>query len=427
MLERLKHLIDLKKPSHKAALFYTSSSLIKSFINIISGFILLRFVSPEEVGIWQGIFIASTYAAFLNFGVPTGLHREIPYLHGRGEKEKACLLASSAKFLSFSCFYLSLVLLLLGVIYLKIHNQSNIIIFSFTGVFLIIAISFLHNFYIVLYRSNQAFIILSKINYAESTILILLFPLIIYKGYNGYILYQVLNHLIFLLLLVLFNPIKSNLKLRLPDILHLAKIGFPIFIMNYLYGIGKSFLKFALLFYGGVQLLGIFAPVFAIINGIKMLPIAISRFFYPSFSYQLGKTGNTLLLWLSVKKITLVLLTILSIIFLPLILIIPFIIENYFPKYIESIIAIQMVIASGIISASFIGVNALNSLNSIKSRFYITLIYLLCSMAFPFIVPKFFQNYVFAIALSIILIDITSFITSWLITKSALLNVKTNS
>lgn len=334
------------------------------------------------------------------------------------------MLTSSARFLSFACAGITLLILSGGVVYFILHKSPINTLLSFTGVFLVIGISFLHNYYVVLYRTNQAFKNLSKINFIEGVFLLLLFPAIVLWGFHGYIAYQVLNHLFFLSLLVLFNPIKTSLRFNIRDIFHLAKIGLPIFILGYLYSIGKSFLKFAILAFGGVHLLGIFAPVFAVINAVKMLPLAISRFLYPKFSYQLGKTGDPQLLWKPVRKITILLIVSHTIFFVPVVFIIPNAIESFFPKYTDSILSTQMVILSAILSSSFIGINALNSLKAIKSRLYITIIYLVSSIIFPFTMPSILGNPILGIAISIIIIDVFNFITSWFITKKALLNAK---
>ncbi|MFN3554341.1 MAG: lipopolysaccharide biosynthesis protein [Bacteroidales bacterium] len=412
-------------PTAISGFLYTSSSLIKSFVGIVSGFLVLRYVAPEEIGIWQAFFIISTYAGFLNAGVPSGLNREIPFLFGKGMKEKAFEMAAAAKYFSQVCGGIAFLAMALGTALMLYFQQPWRNILAFSGVLVLVALEFLYGYYIVLYRTNEAFRDFSKVNIAESVLLVGLFPAIIYFGFTGFVVYKVLTSLIFLLLLKFYNPIKVRASFNRKHIVDLIKIGLPIAVMGYLYGIGKSFIKFALLYHGGVLLLGVFAPVFAIISAIKILPKTLARFFYPKFSYELGKTGDTRQLWKKVQRISFYLAIMLCLFFIPVIFLIPFFIETFLPKYTESIFAAQMVTLSALIASSFLGVHALNSLKAYKGRLIITLIYLITAAAFPFSLPLFFQNPIIGISVSLVVVDIVNFVVSYFVTRYSLLNAKT--
>lgn len=406
----------------KTAFFYSSSSILKSVVGTASGFIALLYITPEEIGVWQAFFIIITYANFVSLGIPDGLNREIPYLQGEGKEKEGLELASAAKFYSYICFGITIISLIVGGFLVNYYGQEKLHLYSFIGVLLILSIQFLYRYYVVLYRTNDAFKKFSYVNLTQGVLLILLFPLIIYYKMEGFILYKILNDLFFLFLLVIYSPIKVKPKYNLKYLIHLIKVGLPIYTMGYLNQLGKSFIKFAILYYGGTITLGLFAPVFAVINGVKILPTSLARFFYPRFSFQFGKTQDTVSLWKSVKNISIYLFIFLSIVFIPIIFLIPYVVEVFLPHYSESILPTQMVIISTILLSSFLGVYALNSIKAYKSRLILTIAYLFNALCFSFLLPIFIDNLLISIALAIIVTDLMNFVITFFIVRRKLLN-----
>ena len=77
---------------------YFSSTLISSLIGLASGFVTYRFIEPSLLGIWSYFVVYEVYGNVSRLGVINGLGRELPYLLGRNEKEKALDLSSTALF-----------------------------------------------------------------------------------------------------------------------------------------------------------------------------------------------------------------------------------------------------------------------------------------------------------------------------------------
>ena len=48
--------------------------------------------------------------------------------------------------------------------------------------------------------------------------------------------------------------------------------------------------------YGNERLLGLYAPVLMVVTTLSMLPTSLSTYFYPRFSYMLGKENNVIIL-----------------------------------------------------------------------------------------------------------------------------------
>ncbi len=407
----------------KSGFFYTLSSLLTSIVNIIAGFLVLRWVGPDEMGIWQALLIINTYAVVGNLGVTTGLARDFPYLLGKGESERAISMASTAKAFTFFCSVISFIILFILLIYFILVNpQSLTFILSLTATILILTINFYKDFVITLFRTNKAFNKLSVVYLIQSIISIVLLILIFKFHYYGFIIYNVLVSFISLILLSIISPFKIKNEFNRSNWISLVKTGFPLFLMSYLFGVSKSFIKFAILYFGGIQLLGLFAPVFAIRNGINTLPKVISQYLYPKFSYKYGVTGDQSLLWKPARNISFLLLIGLLIVILPIYYYMPEIIGTFFPKYFDSVFPSRLSLLSGIAFSAFIGVFVLNSVKGYKERLIITVTYICLSAILPFGLPFFFTDKISALAWSILLIDVIYFIVAYIITRKKLLS-----
>jgi O-antigen/teichoic acid export membrane protein len=407
----------------KSGVFYTASSLLTTIVNIAAGFLVLRWVGPEEMGVWQALLIINTYAVIGNLGVTTGLAREFPFLLGKGEKDHALVLASTAKAYTFFCALISFIVLGIALAYFLFINPKGLtFILSFIAVILILTINFYKDYLITLFRTNKAFDKLSITYLIQAVISIALLFLIYKFHYYGFILYNVLITIISLVLLLLITPFKVDLKFNFKDFILLVKTGLPLFIMSYLFGVSKSFIKFAILYFGGIQMLGLFAPVFAIRNGINTLPKIISQYLYPRFSFKLGATGDSTLLWRPVRNISFLLLTCLFFAILPIYYFMPELIETFFPKYTESIFASRLALVSGVFFGSFIGVFVLNSVKGYKERLIITISYIAFSIVLPFALPFFFSNKIIALAWAILIIDVLYFMVAYAVTRKKLLS-----
>lgn len=406
----------------KSGLFYTLSSLFTTLVNIVAGFLVLRWVGPEQIGVWQMLLIINSYALIGNLGITMGLSRELPFLMGKGEQGEAYSLAETTKAYTLFCAAITLIILFVLNIVFWLSGKDLIFILSFTTIMFILSINFYKDYILTLFRTNKAFSKLSVSYFIQGTLFIVLLPIIYIYKFEGYLAYNLSTALISLLLLLKINPIKVAAKFNFKKFILLFKTGMPLFIMAYLYGVSKTFIKFAILHYGGIIMLGLFAPVFAIRNGINMLPKIIAQYIYPKLSHKYGATGDSSLLWKPVRNISFLLLISLGIAVLPVYYFMPDIISNFFPKYMESVFPARMALLSGVIFGSYIGVVSLNSVKGYKERLIITISYISLSLLLPFTLPFFIEDKIKALAWAILLIDVFYFIIAYTLTRRKLLS-----
>ena len=392
----IKKLISIKNNKEKKILIkYSLSSFLKTFFQVITGIILIKWIQPSEIGIYNSYSIVIAYSFFLQLGIFNGLNRQIPYLLGKNDHDAANkLIYASNKFailLSASFFIISTIVFISCLIF---FNLNFITVSSVSIIILISSTSFYQNFLNVIYRSNQHFNILSNINIVCSIFMaITLFPVKKF-GYNGLLFYYLSNHFLNLILMYLYRPYKkigaeTNILKSLKE---LFKIGFPIFIYGYLHQISKTFNRLILISFGSIHLVGVFAPASAIFSSISFLPGTVAQFLYPKFSYLYGKHNNKLIFVPYVRKIYLVTM----ILFVPsifvAIFILPFSIRYFLPEYKEGIFSAQLFFLSGVINISSITINIFYSIgNKISIRYY-TIIKLILMLTVPLILLIFYPT-----------------------------------
>src|SRR5690554_4785759 len=82
--------------NNKVAGKYIGSGLLKSAIQMLSGLIILRWIAPEELGLWQSFTVFVGYVTILNLGVPVGINRELPFFLGKGDENRGLALLKTA-------------------------------------------------------------------------------------------------------------------------------------------------------------------------------------------------------------------------------------------------------------------------------------------------------------------------------------------
>jgi O-antigen/teichoic acid export membrane protein len=79
--------------------------------------------------------------------------------------------------------------------------------------------------------------------------------------------------------------------------LYLLKIGFPLFLASYSFGVIETFPRLYLINYGTVEQLGLFSPILIMLGLAILLPNAISSYMYPKMSFEYGQSSNKENVW----------------------------------------------------------------------------------------------------------------------------------
>lgn len=403
---------------------YGSASLLKSGATMIAGIVMIRWLDPEQIGLWQSLTVLMAYTSFPQLGINQGLNRELPFLYGQDKTEKGNYLASSAQaYMSYLSLLFVLITLIIGFVFLIQGKPIKLI----SGIFILgfmISLNTFNNFLSVTYRTAKAFDKLAKVFFIDTILIIGILPIIYFYNYYGLLVYNLVSVLILSILMFSARPLKIKNNLDFKNIWELIKTGAPIFAMGYIKQVSRSFIRLVLLNAGGIRLVGLFAPVSAVSNIMTVFPTIFANFFYPQMTYRFGKTGDPKTLWPTVKK-TYIILFVVSI---PLVVCIwfvtPFLITNYFEKYKESIYAIQIMAISLSFSGGRVTHNLFYSIKAYKYSYVYTGIELLLYAIVPIFFVDIFSNKLTGISYAVLLISISTFIINIILLRQALFNPK---
>jgi O-antigen/teichoic acid export membrane protein len=368
---------------YKTPLFYTGGSIAKAIAQMIAGFVIAKFVTPEDFGIWTTLNLAITYSMFLQAGSINGLNRELPYALGKGDERNALIMAGTVQ--TFTIFS-SLLIILVGLSYYLIFPVDDPKFrYGLIGIILIISLSFYQNYLFSTFRSKQSFLKLSKIQFIHAFINIFTLILVIYYSYYGMVIKALLLNLIYAIFLHVSRPIKVGLIWNKEAFIKILKVGIPIFGLAYIESIAGTTDKVLLLKFSNIEDVGLYSFGFFALSSISIFSSSLASYIYPKMTYEFGKNEDKIIIWNYVTKITILILTLLTPVAIIGYFIIPSLIRDFFPAYIQSIPSMRILLFAGIFSGSIIGVNALWSLKIWKYMIIYQLSFSILLIVLPFL------------------------------------------
>lgn len=381
--------------------FYIGTGLFKTFIQIIASFIILRWIEPKDLGQWQSFTVFTGYLSILTLGTTSGLNRELPFYLGKGEEKYAMELLKSALAFTNSLSFFLTVLISIGCIiaYLVGWLDLNLALMCFVA-FSLTAINIQTNLLGATFRSNSSFKKLGDIQMLVALFHLLFLPIVYYFNIWGYIIYQFLMILCLFLGYWYFRPYKIKSSFKRENFITLVKIGMPMYIWNYISQMSRTIPRIILIFFGTPYLVGIYSPAESINKGVLNLPNYINRYLFPKMSYAYGKSNEKNIIIKNTFKTSTMLFIIMFFIATILALLMPYLFEIAFPKYINATHCVQIVLYSGV----FYSVNSLmhNTMNSLKiyKYFKLILVYKIISLLIStFLMYYFTKNLLISVAI----------------------------
>lgn len=394
---------------------FSASTFLRTFALAVSGLIVMTWISPKEMGIYNSFNILITYSFFLQLGIFNGLNRQVPFLLGQDKAGEASRLASVslsfARVLSFSFLFLGSI----AYVVLLFNGKLSSSELKMLAIMVVLtSSSFYQNYLNVTYRTLKNFKVLSRINNISSLLIIVSLSLVYFFGYNGLVLYYLVNGLVMLALTHHYRPYKIKAEWSVAELKKLVSIGLPIFILGYLQQITRTFNRLILILFGSVYLVGLFSPASAIYSAVFFLPSTLAQFLYPKFSFIYGKYGDKKLLIPYVNKIYLLSCVLIVPTILVAFFVLPWAFEKYIPDYIKGIFAAQVFLICGVIDITTISINVFYSIGDKKPVIYYTIV----KMALMFLVPlaaSLFFDILTAVALGTLISTIISSIFGYIL------------
>ena len=412
----VKHINKLIS-AYKTPVLYSGSSMLKGLVSMMTGIIIAKYISPNDLGLWAIISLASTYSIFLQGGLINGLNLELPYAYGRSEDDYAKKMAGVVQTFLVS---ISILILMTGfVCFLALSYNDPKIKHGILAISLIIALSFYQNYLLSTFRSKHSFLKLSTIQIVDICTSIFSLLLVVYFAYSGMIVRSIVILFVSVLQLHIFRPIKVGFLWDKMIFLKLLKTGIPIFALAYLEATALTSDKVWLTKFSTISNVGLYTFSLYALNLFMTFATSVANYIYPRMTFEYGKTGSKMQLWKQVKKITFVLASLQ----LPFVIvgffIIPIAINRFFPNYSLSAEVMQLLIIAGYFKGCVVGVNAVWSMKSWKHMILYQTSYAGMLVMFSFVGVYFFDNKIIGAASGILLANLLNLFWGMYITYLA--------
>lgn len=349
-----------------APLLYMGSSVAMSLAQMVAGIVVVRYVVPFELGLWNSINLALTYSWFVLAGAQNGLSRELPFFLGAKDDEHAERLTGTALYCTACATLLFLVsgLACLGV--LAVTHADPRLLLAVGGTTLLIAFNFYKNYLTVTFRSKNSFWDLSRVQFAQTALMLFTLPLIAVFQYQGMVYRTVLVTGLALGLMHYVRPMRVAPVWDKASVVSLLKTGIPIFLLDYLRLSAMTFDRVALLYFGGVLDVGYYALALSVCTAFEVIPLSVGNYVYPRMTYRYGQSNDPRSVWDLARKATVVTLAAM----VPLAVVgwflLPPVVQILFPKYAEGTFAAQLMLLTALGTGGVVGVNALWSMKAWK-------------------------------------------------------------
>lgn len=276
-------------------LSFSASTCLVGLVNSVASVVMLRWVPPEAMGIWQSALLIQTAADLLKIGMINGMNREFPLLMARGDEAAASrVVATAAAWVRWTSIS---GLAVFGCLIALRWQDGTAWRLATTAAALQWAVAWQGNFLQGLFRGGDGFGRLARIQLFTAVCGLAMLPIVAVGGLAGLCVRAVCQSVICTTLLWRARPVPIVGRFDLRSAGEMLRSGAPLFISAYLFVAALAADGAILLVHGGPALVGFLAPVAAVQAACAMLPNAITQYVYPRLSATFGRTGDPQAVW----------------------------------------------------------------------------------------------------------------------------------
>lgn len=287
-----------KAKKYKNESWAISANLLGPVAQLAPILFTLKYVSPEELGTFQAIFLTVTYFAFVPLGVFSGLSRNIPVFEGNGEHQKAQDQIATSWTVAHATALIGILTGLTLTIYHYNHDSGRFAI--------ICSLALMVNLYFTAYASNITALFAGTQSYGKlGSAKMLGNASAIFTSWLPYLLGALalpIRNLIIAIMpsLVYFftkkNTTSSKSKFSVKDYRDLVTTGLPLTLSGYLRKTLFIADQSIIALYLGKESLGVYALSTFLIMAITQVPRSFSLVFFPKSAFAYGKAKNPVVL-----------------------------------------------------------------------------------------------------------------------------------
>lgn len=406
----------MKWLNKKVLLFYSVSNITYQLFFAACEIILLRFINPELIGVWQFIVLIQSYAYVSRLGVLSAINREYPFYLGKEEHTKAEDIYGTGYSYSWVNGALLLVFfLILGFVW---NDRAIEWRWASWAMGIIVLLEMTSTYYESTLRSINKFQLLAKFQLFLIPILALSLLLPWKLDFLGLCLRATLIAIVRIayLHLLVIKAHHITLTFDRKTLEKLLGIGWKMWLWGYLKNINKSIPKLIIASLETTLVLGLFTPI----NWMKTIfynfATSIGAYIYPNLSYQYAK--QNLKVGANTLRIT-VFTALFSIPFVIVgVLLIPIMVKLLLPQYITVILPMQIALISSIFEIFMISNMAFATKKAWKLMYVHILVTILIRFIGIFTCYQLFEDKLLGIAYGLLFTSVlVAFITTYLVSK----------
>jgi len=339
----------------KKEVIFTFGRYVTYFFQILKGFLLAKVLGPELFGIFGIFILIQQYLVYSNFGIQYALNIKLSVDH-----VKHSILSNNLRAIIDSAFTLttvsSIILIVTSLLLIYMNVDVNIVVpksHFIIGLLLVTILFHIQEVFLNIFRIQKKFYVI-----LTTEILIAFSAIIVIPFFSGIeLLYAVVISWILSLFVSLSifrvnygNKLSWNTNMIKP----LLSIGIPFLLYNFSFNLISMTSRSFVAYFFSISEMGLFAFSVSLSTAVMLVFNSISWIIYPRLisrlsDVKLGKIEQEkLLIDLTKKTISfLLIVTLLAILFLPLIFFI-------LPEYYDSIDTILVLLINYIvINSSF--------------------------------------------------------------------------
>lgn len=325
--------------------FFGISSMVQTGAQLTSMLVVLRWIPPGQMGVWQTLLLAQSYLGILKLGVPNAMNRELPFLLGAGEESRAHRVAQLAHMHALTIAALALLLFVVGIV--SVWDQGWEWRIAVPAMAAVSAANLYRSYIQGTYRSLQDFTRLGWIQIGEAGFTLLLPVFAFWGGFAGLCFHQAANALLAVGISFRFRPIRARPRWNGGVARELLPVAIPLLATNYGVVLGRGMEKLVLLLKADVEAVGLFAPAIAVMNAMQVLPQAISGYAYPRMSFSHGRSDGRGSIWSQARQVLIASLVFSAPMAVAGWILLPPLVTALVPDYSQSIPAMRLALLAG--------------------------------------------------------------------------------
>lgn len=346
---------------------YTVAVLAGQSVNMVAGLLVMRWLGPAEMGVWQSMLTLETYCLVLRLGVINGMNRQLPFMLGQGDRAGALQHAETT--LGFTMVTAGILLGSFAAAALCWPGLDATWQLSLLTLACYTPCGLYSAFNEATYRGSRTFATLGWLILCNALLGLALLALLPAWGYAGQCVRLVVMAVAHAICTAWLRPLDVKPRLSMPVLRKLLKVGLPLYFQNYFARASLGVGSLVLLWIGGPKALGYFAPAGATLAVVGMVPNALQSYLQPQLHYEYGRDGSRhAVIAKSTRTATLMLGAALPLALVGVVCL-PWAVKTVLPAYEPSVGAMQLAILVGVCRIFGVAASVFSTLTAWREMF----------------------------------------------------------